>query len=307
MPPAHAVPVLAPAGVPCEQYTARVGPDRSGNLGCMATWTKAPGEQGRTPAEGAWVALGPHVQIAPPGHPNAGMVCDLDNPGKDKCCEDRWGRRVCNGALALPDDLAWWDGAYAHPVPCEPETAPLPTPPATGGGPAKGFRYGTTFVNDRPHYLNCDESGHCRFHNDGTHRYWGVLASGEGYQNTCDRDHWMCAIQPCDRPRDKTADEWAQILIEHRKTFELCGGREWTTPSGVTLHVEGASKVEKDPGNPYGHHLEAQRGDTVKVTGCLDADAYVCRNPETVKCGPDERIPIPGAGGCGTPRVFKVE
>ena len=134
-PPSVPVPVLGTFGERCPAGFRRVGPDRSGQLGCVIDWACAAGTNGRSPAEGAAISLRhDHLVIDSDGY-----IRDVDNGVP--CAMDAWGRKVCAGeireALWEGRPEKWWaQHAACDPVACAPEPTPAPTagppPPSTG-------------------------------------------------------------------------------------------------------------------------------------------------------------------------------
>jgi hypothetical protein len=152
----------------------------------------------------------------------------------------------------------------------------------------------------------------------------GVLKDGRTYGNTVDRDHWHCAIEPCEKPAEKTDAEWAEILQAHRDTYELGGGDEWIVASGIRHEWRepgGSWNVAARQGNPYQAEFHATCGASIEARGCMDEGAYSC--PDWARgerradgaddrysewdCRPEHRRPVPGAGTCGPMKTYEVK
>lgn len=298
--PPTPVKVLGTPGVACPRGFRRVGPDRSGQLGCVIDWPCAPGELGRSPAEGAQVSLaGNHVVIDSDGH-----IRDADN-GRP-CGMDAWGRQVCGGRVVPLEhdgrEVKWWDARACDPVRCGPEptaTPAGPTPTPTPGSrptpfypPIQPADFRLNFVNGcnhlrYPRLVNNDQDvlGQC----DTTPRYIGTLESGDRWGNACDPDHYRCAVEACP---DLTPEQ----QIAHRKTYELCAGREWLTTAGTRIEAPGVL-IEQDEENPYQHWLTAPRGAEIEVRACLAVVPLVTTDGLLVASG----------DGCGAPKPVKFE
>jgi hypothetical protein len=314
-----------------------IGDPVTGEEGCIRNWRCKfvnercnPGDDCSSPARRIMPSLahggpnGVHRCRAdePPG---PGFICDA---GRE--AQEAYGRNVDGNGNILtrpegdPDYRQDWSRASichakycaATPTPA-PTTSATPTPPGPVTGTVEGFTLGFTNVSDKCRGFTAkgDQWGECE--PDGAHRFKGTLQpQGKFVQNTCDWDHQVCAVRPCDRPLDKTDTEWAVILQQHRDTYQMCGGDEWITPSGIRhewryVNDRGTIFIADPIGNPYQASFVAVRGELIEARGCMAADAYACprgsRAEEEFDCAPEHRVPIPGAGGCGPWKVYEVK
>lgn len=258
------------------------------------------------------------------------------NPGRD--CTDALGRHFvgadCQMLYANSQDgdrSPWTWGGYEVPTFCEDRPVP-PTPAPTAGtpgptappptGPAQGFRLNITNVSNSCRGFG-ERNGDCWCTPDGAHRYVGVLKDGRVFGNTVDRDHWVCAVEPCVKDADKTDAEWAEILKAHRDTYELGGGDEWIVSTGIRHEWRYAGdqgwNVADRQANPYMGEFHATCGAAVQARGCMDEGAYSCpdayrgekkddgTNYSEWDCKPEHHRPVPGAGGCGPVKSYEVK
>lgn len=249
---------------------------------------------------------------------------------------DEEGRYVENAA----DELRYWD-AYCRkwredgtligdweysgncaPRTCEvrpgptpaPPSGPTPPPPVPTGG-VRDFVWSWTNVSDKCRNY---KDGKCQ--PDGAHRFKCTLVPEDLFiQNTCDRDHWHCAIETCDRDPTKTEEEWAKVLQDHRHTYRMCGGDEWIVASGIRHEWRYVGendqqwKVADKLENPYQAEFFAGEGAWVETRGCLDAGAHSCPDWARGKdrfdefnCAPQHRRPVPGGSGCSQIKKYEV-
>lgn len=250
------------------------------------------------------------------------------DPGRG--CTDAYGRHFedCFTPYQHPEGPTapyTWGGyevpTFCDEVPPAPTPGPIPTPPTAPTGGVREFSWSWTNVSDRCRNFDDNGNGTGTCYPDSAHRYKGFIQLPNGewklVQNTVDRDHWHCAIEPCVKDADKTDAEWAEILQAHRDVYQLGGGDEWIVAQG-TIHeirVNGGGSFIADPlDNPYQGAFTAPIGAQVEARGCMAADAYSC--PDRFRgedghsefdCRPEHRRPVPGAGGCGPWKPYEVK
>lgn len=194
-------------------------------------------------------------------------------------------------------EAPWTWGGYKVPEFCAEATpTPLPIPgvptPTPFYPPMQPKDFKLNFVNgcQELHYRK-EQNGQICGECDSTYRFIGTLKSGERYGNTCNKDHWICAKYNCPNISPEEQEQ-------HRKTYELCAGREWDDPvKGSVLRVEGANSSTQDDENPYKHWVCVNPGVELRIQACAPA------NPMT-----EDGLAIPVNGdGCGANKLVKYE
>lgn len=234
----------------------------------------------------------------------------------DRCRAEDYGTASyspwCHGPqgqapLALVEpQFGPWDRTGWQPVVC-PSATPSPTAaPTQGPGPEaspppvpgplvpqpKDFRL--YFVNG-PNALKHYKDGCGEF--DATQRFIGTLQTGERWGNACDRDHFLCAIDPStwtDKERELCGVMEVEKVREHFKTAELCGGVIWDSETGIDYFVND-HVLERNHENPFARHYCAAEGTELRVKTCLPTGAKTR----------DGRV-IPGGPGCSE-KTFTVK
>jgi len=266
--------------------------------------------------------------------------------GKEGECAwiDFLGRCFIGGDRLYPTNVPpdferapWTRNGYADPMTngmpwCD--EVPVPTPVPTVGTPTPApagsvghFSLAFTNVSNVCRQFE-EKNGQGQCTPDGAHRYRGVLLPQEkNAQNTCDRDHWHCSVEQCEKPLEMPLEEWLGELQEHRDTGQMCQYDEWIVASGIRheFKVNGGGLQVADPiSNPYQARFSAPLGAQIEARGCMDQNAYSCpdgnrgeRKPEPVDpedtnyseydCRPEHRRPVPGAGGCGPWKPYEVK
>lgn len=288
------VPVPVRKTGPCPQFTVEVGPDRNGVIGCQLTYTKAPGEQGRTPAEGAQVALANgHVVIDVDG-----MIRDVDNGASRG--GDAYIRTVADGHIVpRPDGLGDWDGAFAWPIPCPAMPTPAPMPMPTRPTPAPTPVAGCDVVERVGHWMAPGNKAHS-WHPDGDHIRAVIDSTIRSDAGICDEDHhedWLRCGQKHHDPdynKKSSAFIWSftgiiQDLGPNTDDDDTtCSTRDGVFPMG-SPQCTGSWE------NSAQRIVIADQGACVTVTVCIPPDA---RTPEGC------RIPARYGRVCDT-RTFK--
>lgn len=266
-------------------------------------------------------------------------------------CHDGLGRTYVNCErlydTTSPPDFKfnpWTHGSYAKPLCCEdiprptatPTTAPTAEPPSSAPrGTVRNFKWAWTNPSDHCRDFKDLGNGQGQCTSDAAHRWNafvalekpnGTLEEEEFVQNTCDKDHWICAIQPCD-PEGRGPEEWAKILRAHRQTYVMCGGNgdkisdEWIVSEGVRHEWKPAgegdnriSVADKEPKNPYQGSFVANIGSFVEARGCMPDNAHSCPDAFRGKdgfnefnCAPQHRRPVPGSGCSAWKPAYEIK